>query len=1257
VTGLDHDLGKRAGAERIMRTIGDLRPGDHLCHIYRDDEEHRTVLVEYLHHGLIVGERVMCIGDASTENEVRGRLLHGEGGIGESERRGQLVFLTRDKTLDPNAMISLLRRETQRALDDGCAGLRVAGEMAWALRELPRPEQLIESEALLNEFFPREACTGLCQYDARSYPAELLLDVLRTHPIVILGKELHSNIYYIPPAELFAGNMHRATLQRWIGNLEETESLLSSLRTHAGALQERVKELDCLRRVRELASRDDLPLADLLRATLDPIRSGWRWPKRVQVRIELEGERYETDGYRMSPAQLTAPLLGRGEPLGSIDISYPDPPPASEPFLPEERDLLEEIASRVSSAIEMRRSRERILHLNAALRAIRNVNRLIVRERDVAGLIQTACELLCETREFSVAWIALIDEDGALERWAGTGTPREMDALISPWRSGDPPVCVLRALNDDRPVIIERTDSACPRCPMVARCSEGAVLAVRLEHADRVRGVLVVGVHERYAADPAEQEILREVAGDIAFAITMIGIEEALREREERFRSLYENASLGLYRTTPDGRILMANPALVRMLGYETLEELAGRNLKTEGYEPDYPRERFLERIERNGEVRGLESAWRCKDGSALFIRESAHAVRDDLGRTICYDGTVEDITEHKEAEEALRESENRFRVLFEHNLAGVYVTAEDGRFVACNKAFSDLLGYDSPEEVMSLGAGALYFSPQNRSAFVAEILSAGVITSRECRLRRKDGQPVFLLENASVLPVGGGKAPMVLGTLVDVTRLRESELRFRELFRASPVPIQEEDFSAVKRDLDTLQAAGIDDLRGYLEAHPETVIGATKKIRILQANKAALRLYGVADTSEMEARLPDFMGGVQRIHVEELMAIVDRRAAFAGRCVNFDARGKRLHVQLRWTVSPGCEETYDRVFLSVLDETAQVDALLALTESEERFRRLAENAPDLIYRYRLSPEPGFDYVSPAAAVVTGYTPEEHYADPQLGLKLVHPEDRSILAAMMRGEAPPGEPLALRWVRKDGRVVWTEQRNVPVFDAEGKMVALEGIARDITSRRESQEALRESFSRLKRTLEQSIRVLASTVELRDPYTAGHQRRVAELSCAIGERMGLDADQIDGLRMAAAVHDVGKIQVPAELLTKPTELTALEYDIIKRHPLAGYELLKDVEFPWPVATAILQHHEMLDGSGYPQGLSGDAIILEARILGVADVVEAMASHRPYRPALGLDRALEEIARGRGVLYDSNVVDVCTHVLRTNEFSFA
>ena len=198
--------------------------------------------------------------------------------------------------------------------------------------------------------------------------------------------------------------------------------------------------------------------------------------------------------------------------------------------------------------------------------------------------------------------------------------------------------------------------------------------------------------------------------------------------------------------------------------------------------------------------------------------------------------------------------------------------------------------------------------------------------------------------------------------------------------------------------------------------------------------------------------------------------------------------------------------------------------------------------------------------------------------------------------------------------------------------------------------------LQQSSDRMRKTMGGIIQAMSLTIEQRDPYTAGHQRRVAKLSRAIAGQMGFAWEQIQGIRMAAAIHDLGKIHVPAEILTTPRELTENEMGIIKTHPQVGYDILKGIEFSWPIAQTVYQHHERMDGSGYPRGLSGDDILMEARILAVADVVEAMSAPRPYRMPPGIDAAFEEISQNKDTLYDAEVVGACLTCFHKKIFDY-
>lgn len=235
--------------------------------------------------------------------------------------------------------------------------------------------------------------------------------------------------------------------------------------------------------------------------------------------------------------------------------------------------------------------------------------------------------------------------------------------------------------------------------------------------------------------------------------------------------------------------------------------------------------------------------------------------------------------------------------------------------------------------------------------------------------------------------------------------------------------------------------------------------------------------------------------------------------------------------------------------------------------------------------------------------------------------------------------------LPINITRKDGRMIIISYSSAPVFD-DDRIIAAIAVIYDVTEKINMEMALRNSLEKMNRVVDETVSALATAIGKRDPYTAGHQQRVAQLACAIAHEMGgFDDDRLKGLRMAATIHDIGKLYVPAEILAKPGQLSEPELALIKTHPQAGFDILGEVEFPWPIASIVQQHHERLDGSGYPRGLSGDTILMEARIIGVADVVEAMSSHRPYRPGKGIEPALHEINERRGEKYDANVVDAC------------
>jgi len=324
-----------------------------------------------------------------------------------------------------------------------------------------------------------------------------------------------------------------------------------------------------------------------------------------------------------------------------------------------------------------------------------------------------------------------------------------------------------------------------------------------------------------------------------------------------------------------------------------------------------------------------------------------------------------------------------------------------------------------------------------------------------------------------------------------------------------------------------------------------------------------------------------------------------------------------------------------------------------------DRFRNLAENSIDWVWETN---EKGvYTDVSARVRDILGYEPREVLGKTIFDLVPMKEVGRvtKIFSTAMSARQPL-KLVQMSNLRKDGRLVTLETTAAPIVDGEGRFSGYQGIHRDITRREQTDQRFAEDLVKLERTVGGILQALTLMVEVRDPYTAGHQKRVAQLGSAIVKEMPNARARIPELdktiRVAGLLHDLGKVFIPIEILTKPDQLTPDEFATVKNHPRAGYEVLKNIEFPWPIADVALQHHERLDGSGYPSGLKGDDIRTEARIVAVADVVEAMVYPRSYRPALGLDNALREIAKSKGTLYDTEVVEACLSAFLDRGFKF-
>jgi len=453
------------------------------------------------------------------------------------------------------------------------------------------------------------------------------------------------------------------------------------------------------------------------------------------------------------------------------------------------------------------------------------------------------------------------------------------------------------------------------------------------------------------------------------------------------------------------------------------------------------------------------------------------------------------------------------------------------------------------------------------------------------------------------------------------------------------------------KKSMEEMLKRSENNFRNSLDESPLGVRIVTSDGELLYANREILNMFGydsideLRSISHLQRYTPEtFAEYKKRIEMRKHGEYVPPNYEVS--IVRKDGTIRHLEVfrkQVLWNGQMQFQALYN-------DITERKQAEKNLRESEKRYRVVVENANEAIL---ITQNMKILFANTVAMNNTDYSMEEltsmDFSD------LIHPDDigmvRDYHDRRLKGDDIPSV-YSFRIVCRDKSVKWVEL-NTTVIEWEKKRAAL-NFLKDITVSKQLEEERSQSFVKIKKTLDATVSAIASMVETRDPYTTGHQKRVSILARAIAEEMGLCMDVVEFIETAAIIHDIGKLSVPSEILSKPTKLTNLEFELIKTHSQSGYNILKDIEFPWPVADAILQHHERMNGTGYPQKLQGHDILLESRILAVADVVEAISSHRPYRPGLGIDFALEEITKNKGVLYDENVVDACIKLFREKHF---
>ena len=570
---------------------------------------------------------------------------------------------------------------------------------------------------------------------------------------------------------------------------------------------------------------------------------------------------------------------------------------------------------------------------------------------------------------------------------------------------------------------------------------------------------------------------------------------------------------------------------------------------------------------------------------------------------------------ESRRASKAPWKSEEYFKAIIQNSSDIVLVLDKLGTITYASPSVERFLGY-GPDELIGKSSLDLIASddrPRAMADFGRALLTKEILIPNVFRMKHKNGtERIFEGVGNNLLD-----DPIVAGFVMNVR-----------------------DITDRKRAEETLRESE-NKYRVIAENMTDVISIVDMNLRFTFISPSVMRLRGFTVEEAMEQNIEQVMTPESMLRAyrsfEEEMQLEASGMADPDRVRIIELEEYRKDMSTVWVeVSLSFLRDADGRPTGMLSLTRDIDARKraeeALRESQAFYHSLVEQLPAGVFRK--DREGRFVFVSPWFCRLKGMKAEEFLG--KTPLEVIASEAAKPVASdqgtkyAVKGAdhhvriMQTGNPVELveEYTDAAGRKQFVHAIKIPVFNSEGEVIGTQGILFDITEGKRTEKQLRESLEQLRRAMETTIQVLVMAVEMKDPYTAGHQRRMTNLARTMATEMGLPPEKIEGLRMAGVIHDIGKITLPTEILSKPTKLSAIELSLIREHVRLGYDILKDVESPWPLAEIVLQHHERMDGSGYPRGLKGEEILIEARILAVADVVEAMASHRPYRPAWAL-----------------------------------
>jgi PAS domain S-box-containing protein/putative nucleotidyltransferase with HDIG domain len=695
-------------------------------------------------------------------------------------------------------------------------------------------------------------------------------------------------------------------------------------------------------------------------------------------------------------------------------------------------------------------------------------------------------------------------------------------------------------------------------------------------------------------------------------------MEQELRKSEEKYKELINGMHDTAWVIDFDGNFIDVNDAAVEVLGYSREELLA---MGPHDIDSSLDAETITGLIKKmsTDKIQVFETSHSTKDGKQIPVEINSSLVTYHGKRAIL--GIARDVTERKEAEKALLREKIFSDVVINSSPGLFFVISDKGNAIRWNKKAEMVTGY-SASEISKMNILAFVSKDDEKTAAEAiqEAFTNGQ-ASIEINVLAKSGKkiPFYITGRRAKID----NSTYIVCTGMDITDRKQAEKELRE---------SEERFRTFADEV---------SFEGLIIHDKGKILGVNRQF-------AKMHGYKISELFEIDAFAPVapesrdlILKHIQEGYEKPYEAVALRKD---GSTFPIEIRAKKIPYHGKMVRAT-----------AIRDITERRQAEKKLRESEEKYRDLVETINDWIWE--VDQNGLLTYISPRISDLLGYEPEEWLG--KTPFDFMPPEEtrrvRGLFDQLVANRQPVVN-LENTVLHKDGRSVVFETSATPFFDPGGEFKGYRGVDRDITDRKKAEEQLQESYKQLQKTFITTVKALASTVEMKDQYTAGHQPRVTLLASAIAEEMGLSQEQIEGIRMSGLIHDIGKIIVPAEILNKPGPLTDIQYEMVKMHPRAGFDILKGIKFPWPVAQIIFQHHELMDGSGYPQGLTGDQIMLEARVLTVANVVEAMTSHRPYRAAHDITAALDEIKKHKGVLYDPDVVDACLRLFNEKGFTF-